>query len=252
MSMKMKPSRDRYDKLSEAKRKKEAVEWCTQILSADIDGMSERALMKLFYGYHYLVAYPAPLGYVLFPDNSAENTDEEHVRETLKDYQEKAKDLIDDFKDMQNKPGRSITLDAAMAFKVKVGTNGVYSVSDNTDQDFIYSYARQIAKLLDGKRFDDVIKICPVCSHHFAVTTKHDRQSCSHKCAMGRSSKKRFEKNPDLELRRRNLHSFVSRYRKQGRTDKEIRPILRKYLKDRKIKQDELPQYIRKIVESHY
>jgi hypothetical protein len=242
--MRVQPSRDRYLKLSMAKKQKHAVEWCMQILRADIDNMSLRDLRRLFSDYYYLIAYPEPLGPVLFPTDTSGDEDEKTVRQTFKEYKNTAEKIMGDFRAAQS----DLIFQATMEFRIKVGKNGEFIMSDETGRDFEYSYATQIARLLNGKKFGDVIKKCPVCHNYFAVVSGHKKESCGHKCAMAISKRKMIESNPTLVRRQGNISALVSRYRNKGYTDKELRPILRDYVKKKAYTPAEIPSYITRII----
>jgi hypothetical protein len=242
--MRVQPSRDRYLKLSMAKKQKQAVEWCMQILRADIDNMPLRDLRRLFYDYYYLIAYPEPFGSVLFPTDTSGDEDEKTVRQTFKEYKKVAEKIMSDFRAARS----DLKFHATMAFRIKVGRNGEYKTSDETDHDFEYSYATQIARLLNGRKFDDIIKQCPACHNAFAVVSGHKKESCGHKCSMALSKKKRIASNPALVRRQGNINAFVSRCRKRGETDERIRSTLSKYVRENNYTSAEIPSYIKEII----
>ncbi len=251
-----------YLDLSAAKKRKRAIEWCLKFLWIDIDGMSESNFLDIVTEYECIVAYPENIGYYFFPiqtlptnatDDDIENLigsvdDEESVRDVFKDYQRKAIELMEVFQKMKNQPGDWLKLDTTMAFTISVNRVHTYKITDKKGHDFEYSYARQIAKALDGKTFGDAFKKCAHCGRYFAVLSKHPRESCNHNCAMLIWKNNSRQTNPILARKQGNLESQFSRLKKIGYTDAELQSLLRGYIKQKKIEPEEIPRYIKKFL----
>ena len=253
----------KYLRLSGAVKRKRATEWCIRFLKLDIDKMSASEFYGIVEEYECIVAYPEDLGFYHFPmhcitgDSISEEDlsklpdpeDEERaVRETFKDYQQKAGVIMADFKNMKEEPGLWLKLDTTMEFTVRVGKKGTYSVTDKENHDFEYSYARQIARVLKGRRFDDTIKMCPVCDNYFPNLTGHRKRCCSHKCSMILISRNKFVIDPILAKKQRNISVYFSGLKRKDLTDKQKRSILRSYMKKREYKPEEIPRYIQEFI----
>lgn len=252
----------KYLKMSDSAKLKAAREWCMRFLRLDIDKMSSDEFYELIDHYEYLVEYPENPGFFrshFFPiisfdskDMTAEEIDkilseaedETPVRNTFKDYQKLAKEIMADFRNIKSKSGDWLKFDTKLLFTVKVRKNHEFEMYTDDEHNFKYSYARQIARFLRGRKFDDVIKKCPNCDHYFAVLSKHGKQCCSHKCAMLFTSRRRFAENPTLAKRQRNINSYFSVLKKKGVTDRQMRRIMRKYKKERNYRPEEIPPYI--------
>lgn len=244
--MKAKSREILYLNLSRAKKPKRAMEWCMRFLWVDIDSMSDSDFVELVTEYESIVAYPENIGYYHFPGHALaegatddEITDllkrieieEEAVRYAFKEYQKKAMELFDRVQQAKNELGTPLKLDMNMSFTIRIRKNHKYEVTDKKETDFGYSYARQIASVLDGKTFDNVFRKCTNCGHYFAVLSNRPKESCSHKCAMLHYNKKIFENDRELARKRGNLESYYSRIRNNNYTDAKTRSLLRFYIK---------------------
>jgi len=253
----------KYLRLSGAVKRKRATEWCMRFLKLDIDKMSDSEFYGIVEEYECIVAYPEDLGFYHFPmhcitgDSISDedlsrlpDPDEEEraVRETFIGYQQKAGEIMADFKNMKEEPGFWLKLDTTMEFTVRVGRKGLYSVIDKENHDFEYSYARQIARVLNGRKFDDTIKMCPVCDNYFPSLTGHKKRCCSHKCSMILISRNKFVIDPNLARRKRNISTYFSSLKKRELTDKRRRSIMRKYMNKRGYSPEEIPRYIQKFI----
>ncbi len=231
--------------LSDAKKRKRAIEWCMSLLRQDIDGMTDRHFFEFTMEYECLVAYPiAGVGYYSYSDD-----EERDINNEFKEFQISARKIISDFEKMKDAPGHLLK-NTKMKFTVRTNRKGNYSVDETKEHDFEYSYARQIANALNEKKFDDVFRKCANanCGHYFAVLSKHEQQCCSHKCSVLHNNKKSFLKNPTIARKRGNLESHYSVLRKQGHTDKQIKSLLKKYTDQRNYKPEWIPPSIEKLL----
>lgn len=262
-SMKAKSRQKLYLNLSPAKKRKRAIKWCMRILHVDINCMNDDVFSDFMAEYECIVAYPENIGYYHMPmpvspegatdKNTAElikimNGQGEAARRTFKEYQEKAIALIGDFQQIGNQPGALLTLDMTMTISIRIRRNHTYSISNKEEHYFEYSYARQIARALDGKTFDDVFRKCDNCGRYFAVLSNRPKESCSHKCAMLHYNKKIFKDNPTLARKRGNLESYYSRMRKNNYTDAKTRSLLRFYIKKNNYKPEWISPSINKFL----
>lgn len=263
-SMKAKSRQKLYLNLSAAKKRKRAIEWCMRILHLDINSMNDDVFSDLMTEYECIVAYPENIEFYQMPmpvfaegDTDKDTADlikimngqGEAARRTFKEYQKKAMALIEDFQQMGNQPGAWLKLDITMAFTIRVGRNHKHVITNKEEHDFEYSYARQIARALDGKRFDDVFRKCNNCGHYFAVLSNRPKESCSHKCAMLHYNKKKFENDREPARKRGNLESYYSRIRKNNYTDAKTRSLLRFYIKKNNYKPEWISPSINKFLQ---
>jgi hypothetical protein len=241
--VKVKPSRYGYFKppKKQIPISRRAVKWCDLILRDDIEKLSPKGLMKLFYDYHYLVVYPEPVGYIQLPTNALGYTDEAGLRKLLKYFQKTARGIIDDFKNAKSPLKYRMTT----AFSVTFNRRRQCSMDQIDKQVFNYSYARQIAIILNGKQFDDVLRVCPSCNGYFIKVSGHNKQTCGHRCSVILAKKKRVSKNPILAKHQAAVSVFVSRLGTQGFTGTALELMLVAYLrKPGRCPVDYLPPYI--------
>jgi len=173
------------------------------------------------------------------------------VRARFKGFQNAARDLLASFEGMMDQAGRWLKVDKTMQFTVMVGPSGRYSITDEDEHDFEYSYGRQIAQLLKGNKFNDVIRRCPVCGHHYAVLTKHGKQYCSNRCAAIHGGRKKMASNPEGSRKQRNLDQYFHDLKKRrGYKEQRIRTHLENYIQDRNYAPEEIPPYIKRFLSS--
>ena len=256
--MKEKPREELYGNLSDAIKRKKAIEWCMKLLRLDIDSMSESEFYDFVTEYECIVAYPEELGFYYFTpgiftgDNTTDIQDpseqENIVRVAFKDYRKVARELISAFEKMRDKPRHWVILSTKMKFTVRANMKGIYSITDNIEHDFEYSYAWRIARFLRGNKLEDVIKTCLNCGNYFAVFSKHGKQCCSHNCSMLLYNKKQFAEDQPLAIKKRNISSYLSQLKKGGITDKQMQGFLRTYIRKKNYSPEEIPRYIEKFL----
>ncbi|MBN1547540.1 MAG: hypothetical protein JW902_12870 [Syntrophaceae bacterium] len=255
--MKVKGRQQLYGNLTDAQKRKKAIEWCMRFLWLDMDSMSDPEFVDMVTEYECIVAYPGDLGYHFFPTPSVESIEDlpdpaeqmRDAREQFKVFQNKAKDILSDFEGMIGHTGRWLKIDTTMQFTVRVGPSGQYAMTEKDEHDFEYSLGRQLALLLDGKKFDEVIRECPVCGHSFAILTKHRKQCCSNRCAAIHVGRKKMASNPEGSRKQRNLDQYFHDLKKRrGYKDQRIRYHLENYIRDRSYAPEEIPLYIKRFL----
>jgi len=257
--MKVKSRQELYGKLTPTKKRKKAIDWCMRFLWLDMDSMSDGPFYELVAEYECIVAYPGDIGYNFFATPSVESIEDlpdpdeqmRDVRARFKEFQNAARDLLASFEGMMDQAGKWLKVDKTMQFTVMVGPSGRYSITDEDEHDFEYSYGRQIAQLLKGNKFNDVIRRCPVCGHYFAVLTKHGKQVCSNRCASLQTARKKFDENPVSAKRRRNIETYFAIRKKKGDTEAGLKSSLRRYIRTRGYSPEEIPRYIKVFIDSH-
>jgi hypothetical protein len=243
----MKENPRQYLDMPAAVKRKKAVEWCMRLLRLDIDSMSYPEFYDFVWEYNHIVDYPEPLGIsLLFTDPE----EEEAARGAFKEYQKKAMELLDRFQENKNQPGHTLKFDMKMTFTARVMRSNTYKIIYERESNFEYSYARQIARLLAGKEFDNVFRKCPICNHYFAIQSRHKKQCCSHKCSMLHTFKNKSEEDLKLHRKRNNLQSHFSVLKKKRWTDKKIRSSLKGYIKSKKYTGKMIPKYIKEFIDN--
>jgi len=156
-----------------------------------------------------------------------------------------------------NEGKRSISIEDVSTFEIevskqitmsfKIGTDDmvlkVEETSNPLDQNFLYNLMKAF-QVLDGKRLDEVLRICPNCKLLFASLTAHKKEYCSRKCAMLANVKDKRSKNLDLERHKQNIRTRLSLFKKQGLKDETIRVRLKAYIKKKEYDPEEIPAYI--------
>ncbi len=263
--MRIKSSYAKYRGLSDTDKQRKAIEWCMRLLKLDIGGMSDSEFYDLVVEYECLVADPEiigdpmidNLGHYFFPirvlydhqsmDDLPDPEKELHaVRRTFLKYQKAARKIIVELQAMRDKRGQWLKFDTRKEFEVRIVRTGAYSVTNKVEHDFEFNYARRIVKLLNGRKFEDAIKTCPVCKNYFPILTRHEKKSCGHRCAMILNSTKKFEEDPEAARRKRNISSFFSVLMKRNLTDRQKISLLRQYIRTKGYEPAEIPRYIEK------
>jgi hypothetical protein len=235
---------DEYLKLPQLKRRKMAIEWCFRLLSVNLDQISEKCFNRLVREYESIVAYPEILhgGRYIFHD-------EDDVKAVFKGYQEIARKFIDAVREVS--PGKSlrpVECDVSRSLKVSSTRAGTISIYHRIDHEFEFSFAWHLARLLDGRKFDDVVCVCPYCDHYFPTLTRHKRKYCKRICATKDKQRKRRGENSDREKRINRLRTKFSRTKERYHTDKARKKELNRYLEKHPYALDEIPQNIRDFI----
>jgi len=238
--MRTKPSdRNRYLNLSDAIKSKKIIDWCMKLLRVDIESMQGSEFDDFVIEYECIVAYPENIGYHFPPWHTIPEGQsiekllsvmkkEPDPRITFKTFQEAARKIMSNFDKMSNEPGYRVRWNTKMDFTVKADKKGIYSIDENVEHDLEYSFAWQIASFLKGRKFDDAFKKCAYkkCGNYFAVHSKHTKECCSHKCSVLNNNERLLENNKTEVETKRNLYAFVSRLKRQGFSDKQIKYYL--------------------------
>jgi len=246
--MRAKSRQDLYFKLSDSKKHKKRIEWCMRILREDIDKMPAKDFYVFVEEYECLIAFPEHLGYYFFGRIVAMDGDIPVYQDTkaVKTYQKAARSIMVDLRKME--PLSWTRFDAKMSFKLRVSEKSTYKIIDADLNDFEYSYGRRLSQLVEGKRFDEVIKTCPVCGHYFVILSKHGKECCSHGCSQKQSLEKKKIANPTLVKRQRNIRMFFYNLRRNKLRDERIRKALRNYINERNYKREEIPRNIERFL----
>lgn len=263
--MKEKSRQELYDNLSHKKKRKRALEWCMKLLRVDIDKLPDAEFYKIVSDYEAIVAYPE-LGFYYFtpglftginnedieePDPSQQ---ERIVRTAFKHYQKAAIEIMSDFEKMMDKPGHWVRWGTEIKFTSSANRQGLYSIHDKAEHDFEYSYARQIAKALDGKKFNDVFHICAYdkCSNYFVVLSNHKQECCNHKCSVLLNKTKMFGGDEEKAKKFRKLESFYYRVKKMSISYTEKHALLRKHIKKNNYEAELISPAIRKFLNTKF
>jgi hypothetical protein len=153
--MRMKNRFDKYLKLPEYKRQNMALKWCLRFLRINLDLITRRDFAELVTEYESIVVYPdSPHVRWLFQD-------EDDAKTAFKEYQKIAQTFIDEIKRLSS--GTPIHVNVTRRVVISSAPDGAINMDTDDDQNFEFSFTHHIARLLDGRKFDEAVKSCPYC-----------------------------------------------------------------------------------------
>ena len=239
--MRMKIRVDKYLKLPEYKRQRMAVEWCLRFLKINLDRMTRRDFVELVTKYESIVMYPSRRHVRWrFQDDDAAKT-------AFKGYQKIAQEFIRKIKELS--PDKPIHVKVPKRVSISSAPDGRIKINPSGRQGFKFSYTHHIARLLDGKKYDDAVKSCRNCDLLFPVLTKHKKTFCSTGCATKYRQRKKREENPERARRIRKLQTQFSRLNKKFPNEARRHKELMKYIKKNAYDKSEIPEKIRTFIE---
>lgn len=168
---------------------------------------------------------------------------------SVKEFKEGKRSIsIEDAGTFEVEATRQIT----MSFKIGIDDMAlkVEETSNPLNQNFLYNLIKAF-QVLNGKRLDEVLRICPNCKLLFANLTAHKKEYCCRRCALIGSAKQRRQKNPELSRRMQNIQTHFALLKKQRLSDTAIYSRLRAYIRTRAYKPEEIPLYIQRFLDKN-